>query len=244
MIENEIVPVESEYHLIQVRTPFVCFLHWVIVTAMITLCLTGLYIGYPRLLVGTGEASEAFVMAKVRFYHFIAASGLLVSLLLRLYHSFSPTTRHDINEILPTPSNIVAAYRLTHYYITGKGEHYHYRYLNPLGGVSVFFIICFFALATVTGFTLYSEQANQITWGWMLWFPNMVVSLAGGMNNVRLAHHFVMYILITMVVIHIYMKLMVDIYFKEADIASIIAGYKVFHKDVIAKHQDRFAGRM
>jgi Ni/Fe-hydrogenase 1 B-type cytochrome subunit len=182
-------------------------------------------------------------MAKVRFFHFISATLLIVALLLRLYHSFSPGTRKDIHEIIPTPANIKGALRLMYFYLTGKGDHHHYRYINPLGGLSVFTILCVFALEMTTGFTLYSQQANTITWSWMLWFPALTERALGGMNNVRLLHHLGMYCLMTLVVIHVYMKVYVDIVYKEADIASIISGYKVFHKDVIAKHEDRFANR-
>jgi Ni/Fe-hydrogenase 1 B-type cytochrome subunit len=240
----EFVSGQSKYQLVQVRTPFVCLLHWVIVGSVVTLAVTGLYIGNPKLLFGSGEAYATFVMAKVRFYHFLAVTGLIVSLLLRLYYSFSPATRSDIWEIIPTPGNIKGAFRLAIFYLTGKGEHYHYRYLNPLGGISVFTMICLFGLMIATGFTLFSQQSNSIIWTHMYWFTNLVERVFGGMNNVRFAHHLVMYCLMSMVVIHVYMKIYADILFKEADIASIIAGYKIFRKDVIALHKDRYEGRV
>lgn len=243
-MEKETVAIESDYHLVYVRTPFVCLLHWVMVVSVLTLAVTGLYIGDPALLAGKGEAWQTFVMAKVRFFHFFAATALCISILLRLYHSFSPTTRHDIMEFLPTPANIAAALRLMKFYVTGEGEHAYYRYLNPLGGVSVFVMACTFLFSIATGFTLYSQQANPIAWSWLFWFPHMMEWAFRGMNNVRLLHHLAMYVLMAQVVIHIYMKVYIDIVYRESDIASIIAGYKVFHKDVIAKHADRFSGRV
>lgn len=243
MTEKETVAVESDYHLVYVRTGFVCLLHWVLVASVVTLAVTGLYIGDPALLAGKGEAWQTFVMAKVRLIHFFAATAFCLSMLLRLYHSFSPTTRHDIMEFLPTPANIGAALKLMKFYVTGEGDHAHYRYLNPLGGVSVFVMVLFFLFEIVTGFTLYSQQANPITWSWLLWFPHMTEWAFRGMNNVRLLHHLVMYVLMAQVVIHIYLKVYVDIMYRESDIASIIAGYKVFHKDVVTRHADRFSGR-
>lgn len=243
MLEKETVAVESDYHLVYVRTPFVCLLHWVIVASITALAVTGLYIGDPALLSGKGEAWQTFVMAKVRLVHFFAATALCIAMLLRFYHSISPTTRHDIMEFIPTPSNVMAALRLMKFYATGVGDHAHYRYLNPLGGVSVFVMVCFFVFEIATGFTLYSQQANPITWSWLLWFPHTMEWAFRGMNNVRLLHHLVMYVLIAQVVIHIYLKVYVDIMYRESDIASIIAGYKVFHKDVVARHADRFSGR-
>lgn len=243
MTEKETVAIESDYHLVYVRTGFACFLHWVMVASVVTLTVTGLYIGDPALLSGKGEAWQTFVMAKVRLVHFFAATALCLSMLLRLYHSFSPTTRHDFMEILPTPSNVASALRLMKFYITGEGDHAHYRYLNPLGGVSVFVMIGTFLFMIATGFTLYSQQANPLFWSGMLWFPHMVEWAFRGMSNVRLLHHLAMYVFMAQVVMHIYMKVYVDIMYRESDIASIIAGYKVFHKDEIALHADRFAGR-
>ncbi|MBI3793899.1 MAG: Ni/Fe-hydrogenase, b-type cytochrome subunit [Nitrospinae bacterium] len=232
----ESVVVDDEYKLVRVRTPFVCLLHWVIVASVITLCVTGLYVGSPILMFGTGEPYDAFVMAKTRFVHFVTASVLLTALLLRLYHSFSPSTRRDIYEILPTPSNISGALHLMWFYLTGKGRHEHYRYLNPLGGISVFLMICLFALETTTGFALYSQQANHISWGWALWFPSLMGRIFGGMPGVRLLHHLGMYCLLSLVVVHVYMKVYVSIVFKEADIVSIISGHKLFRRDVIAQY--------
>jgi Ni/Fe-hydrogenase 1 B-type cytochrome subunit len=241
-VTESVLP-ESEYRLVQVRTPFVCLLHWIIVLSVVTLCLTGLYIGSPSLLTGKGEAYATFAMAKVRFFHFLAANGLIISFLLRLYHSFSPSTRRDIMEIMPTPSNVKAALKLAYFYITGKGEHYHYRYINPLGGLSVFAVVFLSSVLIATGFTLYAQQANAITWWWMAWFPSLIERVFYGMSNVRFVHHLTMYVLLSVVVIHVYMKVYVDIAYKEADIASIISGYKVFHKDAIAKYEARYAGR-
>ena len=241
-MEKETVAIESDYHLVYVRTPFVCLLHWVMVASVVTLAVTGLYIGGPELLAGKGEAWQTFVMAKIRLTHFFAATALCIAMLLRLYHSFSPATRHDIMEVIPTPSNIMPALRLMKFYITGEGEHDYYRYLNPLGGASVFVMICTFLFSIATGFTLYSQQANPIAWSWLLWFPHLMEWAFRGMNNVRLLHHLAMYVLMAQVVLHIYMKVYVDIVYRESDIASIIAGYKVFHKDVIARQADRFSG--
>jgi len=230
---TETVSSRSTYHVVQVRTPFVCLFHWVMVLSVVALCLTGLYIGNPRFLAGQGEAYATFVMAKIRFIHFVAAYTLVVSLLLRLYHSFSPTTRHDIMDIIPTPKNVKAALKLMYFFVTGKGEHLHYRQVNPLGGMSVFVTVCLFAVMATTGFTLYSMQANAITWRWMAWFPFLVERIFFGMSNVRLVHHLSMYALLSVVVIHVYMTVYMDIVFKEGEIASIIGGYKVFHEDVV-----------
>jgi len=238
--EKEVIP---DYVIVDVRTPFVCFLHWLLVAAMIVLSVTGFYIGYPDLLVGQGEAWQTFMMAKVRFVHFISAAVLIITLMLRLYFSFSPGCRRDILDILPTPKNIWMALKLAWFYITMKGEHAHFRFINPIGGIAIFLMINFFIIEIATGFTLYFQQADVITWGWAITMTDQIEIWMGGMTKVRLYHHLIMWILITMVTIHIYMQIWKDIFFDDAGIVSIIAGYKVFHRDVVDHHVDRYKDR-
>ena len=242
---EEIIASDSDYHLVYVRNPFVCFLHWLLVLSIIGLSLTGLYIGQPELFFGQGnEAYDQFIMAKIRFIHFAFASVLVLSLLLRLYFSFKPACRKDIYDILPTWQNIKMAMELAWFFITLKGPHAHFRFINPIGGIAIFSMILLFLVEIATGFTLYFQGANEFTWGWAIAITNKIEILFGGITHVRLIHHLVTWILLAMVTIHIYMQVWKDIFFPEAGIVSIVAGYKVFHKDIIKKHIDRYKSRL
>ncbi|MBF0275442.1 MAG: Ni/Fe-hydrogenase, b-type cytochrome subunit [Nitrospinae bacterium] len=243
--EEELVSPDSEYHIVYVRNPFTCFLHWLLVFAIIGLSLSGLYIGSPELFFGQGaEAYNNFIMAKMRFIHFAFASILVLSLLLRLYFSFKPACRKDIHDIIPTWNNLKMAVELAVYYVTLKGGHAHFRFINPIGGIAIFLMIILFIGEIVTGFTLYFQGANSFTWGWALVVTDRIEILLGGTPNVRLIHHLITWVLLAMVIIHIYMQIWKDLYFPEAGIASIIAGYKIFHKDIIKKHIDRYKARL
>lgn len=58
--------------------------HWVNALAILTLALTGYFIGSP-LPSQPGEASANFLMGYIRFTHFAAGQVLAVFLILRVY---------------------------------------------------------------------------------------------------------------------------------------------------------------
>ncbi len=61
--------------------------HWVNAVSILTLALTGYFIGSPLPSV-PGEASANFLMGYMRFMHFAAGQVLAVFLILRVYWAF------------------------------------------------------------------------------------------------------------------------------------------------------------
>ena len=226
------------YLVVQTRSVLACVLHWVLFFSVATLAVTGFYIADPKLYYGSGEAYQAFAMANVRTYHFIAAAFMVVSMLTRLYLSFTPSCHCDAKQVLPTFSNIKAALKLALYYTTLKGEHAHYRFVNPLGGLGIFMIALALLVMTVTGGLLYAHGANPAVWGWLA--GGFLEDMLGGQQSVRNLHHVSMYALMFFVIIHVYMQIWKNSMFTEADIASIIAGYKVFPLKDIGHFADRY----
>ena len=217
----------SEIHLVvRTRSIFACFLHWIMFCAVVTLVITGFYIAWPNFYFGSGEAYQAFAMANMRFYHFIAATGMIIFILLRGYLAFTPSCNRDIKQFIPTWKNIVGAYRLAMFFLTWRGAHAEYRFVNPLGGVGVFMMVVCMIIQVVTGFLMYLPGADVTTWWWLM--GSWLDSLLGGQQNIRLIHHLTMYALMFFVIIHVYMQIVKSTMFTEADIASIISGYKIF----------------
>ena len=221
------------YYLVKTRSLFSCFLHWVNVLGMMALILTGFYIGDPEFFFGSGEAHQAFIMGYARLIHFVAATFLIAGFILRLYLSFFLCNRYDILDIIPTPKNIIGAMRLALYYLTFRGPHHVYRYINPLGGIGVFFTIIFSLIQIITGFLLYLPGADATAWGWILPLVETVNMKLGGLQSVRQIHHMVLFLLLTVIFIHIYMQIWKNTVFEEADIASIVAGYKMFPEEIV-----------
>jgi len=221
------------YYLVKTRSLFSCFLHWVYVLAMVALILTGFYIGDPEFFLGSGEAHQAFMMGYARLIHFVAAIFLIAGFILRLYLSFFLCNRHDILDIIPTPKNIVGAVKLAFYYLTFRGPHHVYRYINPLGGIGIFLTLLFSLVQILTGFLLYLPGADATAWGGVLPVVEIINMKLGGLQIVRQIHHLVMFFLLTVIFIHIYMQIWKNTVFEEADIASIFAGYKMFPEEIV-----------
>ncbi|MEE8484217.1 MAG: hypothetical protein V3S46_06425, partial [Nitrospinota bacterium] len=62
----------------------------------------------------------------------------------------------------------------------------------------------------------------------------------GGQPNIRLIHHFAMYMLGSIALIHIYFQIWKNMIFTESDISSIIGGYKIFPYSQLDNFADRY----
>ena len=227
---------ETIYLVVRTRSILACILHWVLFLSIVTLVVTGLYIGHPVYYLGKGEAYQAFAMADMRTYHFIAATVLITVLFTRFYLSLTTSCNQDIKQFLPTPKNVVNALKLAYYYTTGKGEHGHYRFINPLGGLGIFSMSVIMAFQVFSGFLLYlpAKSPESI----FVIAAVSITNLLGGLQIVRLLHHMAMYGLIFVVLIHVYMQVWKNIMFTESDISSIIGGYKIFPYSEIGHFAD------
>lgn len=228
---------EEIYLVVRTRSILACVLHWVLFVSVVTLTITGFYIAYPSYYFGQGEAYDAFAMADMRLYHFIAATFLLACLIGRFYLSLTESCNRDIKQFLPTPKNVWNALKLAKFFLTLRGEHAHYRFVNPLGGLGVFMMAAFMLVQVITGFLLFAPGDTGVWW-WSMIAP--LNGLLGGQQNVRLIHHLTMYLLIFVIFIHVYMQIWKNSVFTESDISSIIAGYKVFPLSHIGHFADSY----
>ena len=83
--------------------------HWVRVISIVVLTFTGLYIHWPFIAGGP----ESFIMAWMRFFHFIAAYALILGLVVRVYMAFRSTFDSDwkdfsITENMEKPRTVQA----------------------------------------------------------------------------------------------------------------------------------------
>ena len=233
-------PAEAKgtYVVVRTRSLFACLLHWVFFAAVVTGTVTGLYIAFPEYYYGRGEPYQAFAMANMRYYHFVAAGFLAAGALLRFYLSFTRSCNRDIKEFLPTPWNIANALKLAWFFLTFKGKFAHYRFVNPLGGIGIFIMSLCILIQIITGMMLYVVAADPGTWGWAL--AVRFDYLLGGQQTVRLIHHLTLYVLAFVVLIHVYMQIWKNSVFTESDISSIIAGYKVFPVSDLGHFADHY----
>ena len=141
-----------------------------------------------------------------------------------------------------TPKKRYNALKLEIYFATGAGEDKQFRFVNPLGGIGTFMMAASFLVMIFTGFLMYLPAGNPDTIWYLISF-SLSTSL-GGLQQVRLLHHIMVYVIISLVTIHVYMQVWKNTMFTESDISSIIAGYKLFPQKEIGQFDDYYGLRL
>jgi Ni/Fe-hydrogenase 1 B-type cytochrome subunit len=201
--------------------------HWVTMLAIITLCVTGYFIGSPLPSIG-GEAYEHFMFGYIRMVHFIAGQVLGIVFLMRLYRVFvgGPHAR----QIFYIPFWSLHWWKdlfgeVRWYLFMGKPKEYIGH--NPLAHFAMF---AMFVLPTIvlllTGFALYAEDAGvQSIWyrlfGW-------VFVVIGDSFAVHTWHNVAMWIVIIFSMVHMYMAIREDMTHRQTTISSMVSGWRFF----------------
>jgi Ni/Fe-hydrogenase 1 B-type cytochrome subunit len=193
--------------------------HWIRVVAMFVLICTGLYIEWPFIKGGP----DSFIMAWMRFFHFVAAYVFVLGLVVRVYLAFRSTFDADWKDfnIIQSIKNIpdVAAY-----YLFIKGTHNDYRKYNPLQALSYLFTGVMIIFSALTGFAIYHGKVFGIipAPGAFRW----VNTLLGGESYTRIWHIMTMWYFIIFLMVHVYMSIIVTLVNKDGTFTSIFTGYK------------------
>lgn len=194
--------------------------HWTRVIAIAVLTFTGLYIHWPFIAGGAG----GFVMAWMRFFHFIAAYVLVLGLVVRLYMAFRSTFDADWKDfgIIRNLKNLPD---ILGYYLFIKGSHQDYRKYNPLQALTYLCVAAVIIIAALTGCALYQgsvfgfiKAPDSFLW---------VNDLLGGEPATRIVHILSMWFFIIFVMIHVYMSIMITMVNKDRTFTSILTGYKL-----------------
>src|SRR5512135_3643843 len=101
--------------------------HWVRVLSIAILTFTGFYIYWPFIAGGP----DSFIMAWMRFFHFVAAYALILGLVVRIYMAFRSTFDADWKDF-SIVENVKNIPDVLGYYLFIKGSHKEYRRYNPL----------------------------------------------------------------------------------------------------------------
>lgn len=205
--------------------------HWVNALAILTLCLTGYFIGSP-LPTMPGEASANFLMGYIRFGHFAAAMVFTVGFIGRMYWALAGNHHARQLFILPVwkPTWWREVIRELRWYFFLEREPKKYIGHNPLAQLAMFFFIVlgsFFMIAT--GMALYSEGLMQGSWADRLF--GWVIPLFGQSQDVHTWHHLGMWLFITFTMIHIYVAVREDIMSRQSIVSTMISGVRTFKDD-------------
>jgi Ni/Fe-hydrogenase 1 B-type cytochrome subunit len=195
--------------------------HWVNMVCILTLSVTGLYIGSPETLALT---PSQYVMGWVRFIHFVAAYAFAISVASRIYWAFRGNRYARWQEFFPilTREGRRNMCNTFSYYTFMSRKVPHVVGHNALAGTAYSVVFLLYLVMILTGFTLYSEHAPQGTLhelvGWMFaLFSN---------QGIRLIHHMTMWLLIAFAIHHVYSAWLMDVKEKGGVMSGMFGGYK------------------
>jgi Ni/Fe-hydrogenase 1 B-type cytochrome subunit len=203
--------------------------HWTNALAIITLCLTGYFIGSP-LPTMPGEASDHFLMGYIRFTHFTAGYILIIAFALRLYWAFAGN-EHARQIFLPPVWSLKWWGELWHeikWYAFLTSEPKKYVGHNPLATLAMHILFVWgIIFMMITGLALYGEGEGMDSWQYAL-FSSWVIPLFGNSQLVHTYHHLGMWVIVTFVMIHIYAALREDIMSRQSILSTMISGWRTF----------------
>jgi Ni/Fe-hydrogenase 1 B-type cytochrome subunit len=211
-------------------------IHWVNAISMIVAVITGLYIGHPyyQTLIADG-AVDKYVMAWNRWGHFIVAIIFDVTSIVIAYLYFFSRFEKAYKKVLPTGKNIGEFIEVAFNLVTlNRRKAFDSSHADSFN--AVFFLIFHLLLIwmLLTGLQLYvsglesglSSIGNW--WPWLLHFATdwTIPATGGTLMDVRVSHHYTMWILVVWTMFHIYYQVWRTIFWKEGDIAIAFGGSK------------------
>ncbi|GAB0150032.1 MULTISPECIES: Ni/Fe-hydrogenase, b-type cytochrome subunit [Marichromatium] len=205
--------------------------HWVNALSILVLAVTGYLIGAPPPTL-SGEASAHYLMGDIRFLHFAAAYVFAVGFLFRIYWALVGNAYS--RQLFSLPFWRRRFWReLVHelrWYAFLEREPCKYIGHNPLAHLFMVAIITVGGLVMiVTGFALYAEQTGLGSWqdelfGW-------VIPWVGQSQDVRMWHHWGMWVIVVFVMLHVYTAIREDIMSRQSLISTMISGWRMFKDD-------------
>jgi Ni/Fe-hydrogenase 1 B-type cytochrome subunit len=205
-------------------------MHWIAAACIVTLILTGFFIGKPYFFT-SGSASEHFLMGRVRFIHFTAAGVLVATAILRAYWLFVGNKFERWSALFPIrKQDWVNMYRVVRAYLFVKPhEAPQYMGHNPIQQLSYTAVYGVGLVQVLTGFYMYglSDPGGLFfnSFGW-------VGALLGGAQVVRFVHHTITWFWLIFLSVHVYLAVRADVLHKESTVSSIISGQRTVRADV------------
>lgn len=202
--------------------------HWLMVGSIAVLFVTGLYIGNPFFIGSQGmeptfAVSNWASMSTIRFIHFASGYILMASFIFRIYGFII----HKGDRMLPKP--------WTKLFWTGMidmGLHYsflrsaHRPYLrNSMARAGYGGVYGMIFLEAFTGLGMYGQVNPHSLIGTVFGPLNHIF---GNEYNVHMIHHYVAWMIILFVIIHVYMATRADMTEKYGEISAMFSGVKFY----------------
>lgn len=195
--------------------------HWLNMLSILTLAVTGFYIGAPFM---HAYAASQYIMGTIRAVHFISGYVLLFSMIVRVYWAFAgnryaswrvwfPYSGRRLKDLIET---------IKFYSFMSRKPPYAVGH-TALAGASYLFVFLIFGYMIVSGFAMYGLSRPQsavmtLLGGWLLGIMDL--------QSIRLWHHMGMYAILVFVGIHLYIAWWLDTVERNGVMGSIFGGYK------------------
>jgi Ni/Fe-hydrogenase 1 B-type cytochrome subunit len=219
---HKIPPPSGDYHWVYLWQWPIRAMHWIAAASILTLVVTGLYIGMPYFVVG-GDTGDHYLMGRIRFIHFAAAAFFVSTGIIRLYWLFVGNKFERLPALFPVrPRDWANMWKQVKFYLMIQPEKApHYLGHNPLQQLSYTGIYLVATTMVVTGFAMYG-QSNPA--GIFYKAFNWVGIVMGGMPVVRFVHHVLTWAFLIFIPIHLYLAIRADHLERTGVISSIISG--------------------
>ncbi|SHH74219.1 Ni/Fe-hydrogenase, b-type cytochrome subunit [Ferrimonas marina] len=200
--------------------PAIMWGHWLRAISIVVLVVTGFYIAWPFLTPygGTDNLQQGWV----RFAHLVAGFVLCAVTLYRAYLFFfsrSNIERRSYRDVISPRSWVI---NLKSYLWHGK-LHKQGVY-GPLQFVSYLMVSVVAALMCITGLILHANVYHEGLGGLIYPLAEWGTALFGGLAPVREIHHWLTWVFIIFLPIHVYMAMWSAVWFKSS-MDTIVSGY-------------------
>lgn len=204
--------------------------HWMVFATVVVLTVTGSYIADPFLLPVSGS-----LMSTMRFVHMLAAYVFVAALIARVYWSFAGNRFAHWRAFLPiTRTQVRELLRQTGWYLFVQRDAPKVLGHNQLAAVAYLIVFILFLIQVVTGFALAGLHGREPWASLFGWVPHLFL----GVQNVRLVHHLIMWVILGFVVHHVYSSILVDHSERNGLMSSIFTGYKFVTRGEIEEARD------
>lgn len=195
--------------------------HWINVVSIITLAVTGFFIGTPF---SFGSSTSDFTMGWIRFIHFTFAYLFTISVISRFIWAFMGNKYSGWREFFPlaTAEGREKSVKMFRYYLFMDSQVPETIGHNPLATSAYIVLFAIYILMILTGFSMYAEHAPGTPIHRMLSPMYALFSIQG----MRLAHHLSIWVIFGFVINHIYSAWLMDIKERGSEISSMFSGYK------------------
>ncbi len=194
--------------------------HWINALSVLSLSVTGFYIGKPFM---HAVSSSEYIMGWMRFIHFVSAYALLMSVAVRIYWAFAGNSYASWRAWLPLTGrqwrNLVGTLK---FYLFMSRKPPRTIGHTALAGLVYLFVFGLFVFEIVSGFALYSLTHQGVLWtalgGWLTGVMHL--------QTIRLYHHLAMYVIAVFVAAHVYIAWYLDLTERSGLVGSIFSGDK------------------